>query len=139
MSKPSPRFDISWIGPPDSRGGDDQDWHPQDWHPDSPAPVVIPPPLDPGMHRADPGKPRTQSVEDRTSKSDERLLSELRSEPAKRLHVVDLAARLGVEFDDALRSVLRLVARRQLVIEQRDPLADDHLVSLAGTTAADGV
>jgi hypothetical protein len=77
-------------------------------------------------------------VEDRTSESDKRLLAELGAEPARRLHVVDLAARLGVEFDDALRSVLRLVARRQLVIEQRDPLADDHLVSLAGSAAANG-
>src|SRR5436305_15122649 len=114
MTKPSPRFDISWIAPPPSRGddgGDDQDWQP------SPLPE-LPPVTDAGVRRADPG-PRTRSAEDRTPASDKRLLAELRSEPARRLHVVDLAARLGVEFDAALRSVLRLAARRQLGIEQR--------------------
>jgi hypothetical protein len=131
MSKPSHRFDISWIGPPGSRGDDGGDDQPL-------SPDVKFPPLSAEVPRGDSVKPRARSAEDRTSASEKRLLAELSSEPGRRLHVVDLAARLGIEFEDALRSVLRLAARRQLVIEQRDPLADDHLVSLAGTTAADG-
>jgi hypothetical protein len=46
-------------------------------------------------------------------------------------HIVDLAAKLRVEFDDALRSALRLAARREIVIEKRDPVAFDHLVARA--------
>jgi hypothetical protein len=43
-------------------------------------------------------------------------------------HVVELAAATEMEFEDALRSVLRLAARREVIIKQRDPIANDHLV-----------
>lgn len=52
-----------------------------------------------------------------------RLLAE-----AREAHVVDLAATAGMEFEDALRSVLRLAARREVMIKQRDPVGNDHLV-----------
>ena len=117
MNKPLPRFDISWIKPPTTRGGDDEDYGPL---------VIHPAPCD-QMPR------EKRDAEDRMSASDRRVLTEMRSASSGRMHVVDLAARTGVEFEAALRSVLRLVARRQLVIEQRDPLADDHLVRLSNT------
>jgi hypothetical protein len=36
---------------------------------------------------------------------------------------------MRVEFDEALRSALRLAARRAVFIVQRDPVANDHLVA----------
>ncbi|HVT18872.1 MAG TPA: hypothetical protein VHQ90_22135 [Thermoanaerobaculia bacterium] len=58
---------------------------------------------------------------------DDRLIRALAGVPQS--HIVDLAAQLGVEFEDALRSALRLAARREIVIEKRDPVANDHLVA----------
>jgi hypothetical protein len=71
---------------------------------------------------------------------EQRLDARLRSALAEvqEAHVVDLAARLGVEFEDAVRSVLRLAARRELVIKQRDPVANDHLVVWQGAPAVAG-
>jgi hypothetical protein len=110
------KFDISWIEPP-SRGGDDEEFR----TPISPFPIsggsLIPD--DDDLRRVH--RPREQNL-------DERLLRVLLESPD--LHIVDLAARVGVEFEDTLRSVLRLAARREVIIKQRDPVANDHLVSL---------
>jgi hypothetical protein len=109
-----PRFDISWLSTPSSRddspppGGDD----------------IKPPPPQRGVG-AEP--PPLQPL--REQELDDRLIGTLAER--RESHIVDLAAELGVEFEDALRSVLRLAARRMIVIEQRDPIANDHLVARA--------
>jgi hypothetical protein len=61
----------------------------------------------------------------------DRVLLLFREEAPRPLHVVDVARRVGVNFDDALRVVLRLVARGMLDLLERDPVANDHLVALS--------
>jgi hypothetical protein len=102
-----PRFDISWINPPSTRDPDPSPY------PGS-AIVPVPPQQD-------------------TKSNEDQLLKALQNAPNHRLYISDLAAKAEMEFVDTLRSVVRLVARRKLVIEQRDPLADDHLVRLRST------
>jgi hypothetical protein len=105
------KFDISWVDRPVSR--------------DDP-PVQGTPEVNPAP------PPRGYGGEVRTLRNseeavDNRLLRTLAEVGLS--HVVDLAADSGVEFDDALRSILRLAARRQVFIKQRDPIANDHLVA----------
>ena len=61
---------------------------------------------------------------------EEDVLRAFEGVPAWEPHVVDLARAAGLEFDDALRGVLRLVARGYLNLRQRDTVANDHWVSL---------
>jgi len=58
------------------------------------------------------------------------VLRAFRGAPEWQPHVVDLAREARLEFDDALKGVLRLVARGDLKLRQRDTVANDHLVSL---------
>jgi hypothetical protein len=109
------RFDISWIHPPATRDDAGQA-----------AQTVI----DPGSSDSPPSRDVEDARTDRRQREhrvDTQLLHELVRVPQS--HIVDLAAQVGVEFDEALRSVLRLAARRAVFIEQRDPVANDHLVA----------
>ena len=112
------KFDISWATPP--RRGDA----------DSPSPMInpFPPPLvsSDSLPRDVEDLGRARRLPERDL--DQRLLQALAE--GSGLHIVDLAAQAGVEFEDALRSILRLVARREVTIEQRDPVANDHLVAV---------
>ncbi len=107
MAEASRTFDISWI---------------------SQALSAAPAPVSEGLRGA--AVPVTYTLEPSSaSHADHDILQALyRSERPQ--HVVDLASLAGLEFDEALRSVLRLAARGSLKIVHRDPVANDHRVEI---------
>jgi hypothetical protein len=81
------------------------------------------------------GIPETGSANDPKSgrgigEPEMEVLRAFQGSPEWQPHVVDLAREARLEFDDALKGVLRLVARGDLNLRQRDTVANDHLVSL---------
>lgn len=111
------RFDISWTEPPPR--GEAPTPRGDDFEGGGSLPAAKPPK----------GYGDEPERRDREHELDGQLLQALKEHRA--LHVVDLARLADVEFEAALRSVLRLAARRRAIIEQRDPLANDHLVAAA--------
>jgi len=103
------KFDISWVTPP-----------PRERDGDSGSGGGTPPSTDKVSRGGEGLEP---------SRLDDRLRQALVEWPES--HVVDLAAKLGVDFDEALRGVLRLAAHREVIIKRRDPVANDHLVALS--------
>lgn len=70
------------------------------------------------------------SEEGPAARLDRRILAAFEDAPRESRRIVEIASQANVEFEEAVRSVLRLVARHELEILQRDPVASDHAVQL---------
>jgi hypothetical protein len=122
------KFDISWIaGKTQSYPvpGDEPDSAPAG-KPGYPVPGDEP---DSASGAGSYGYPYSQELRSHYD-LDSVILKTIGAAPKSIWHVVDIAQRAGVEFDDALRSVLRLTARGVLNLLERDPIANDHVVQL---------